>query len=174
MSNYVSEQWKPVVGFEGLYEVSDHGNVKSLARTVMQRNGTRKYRVPEKLLTVRTGSAGYPQVVLSREGGKRQIPNHVLVLEAFVGPRPEGHHACHWDDIKTNNHVSNLRWGTLSDNAKDSIRNGTNRWAGKTECKYGHELTPENTYLQGHWRTCQKCRDERNERLKAERRQRRG
>lgn len=47
-----------------------------------------------------------------------------LVLEAFVGPCPDGMECCHWDDDQNNNVVSNLRWGTKSDNAMDRIRNG--------------------------------------------------
>lgn len=158
MSEYTySERWRAVPGWEGKYEVSDHGNVRSVERTVIRRDG-KPYPVKGRVFSIRLGSAGYPQVLLRDKEKKRQAHNHVLVLEAFVGPRPKGHQACHWDDDKTNNHLSNLRWGTPSENAKDSIRNGTNRYSGRTHCNHGHELTPENTYLQGNSRTCKTCR----------------
>lgn len=157
MNLYVNEQWKAVPGYEGLYEVSDHGNVKSLARTVKQRNGTRDYRVPERVLTAPVGSTGYRQVALSRDRKVRQVSVHVLVLEAFVGPRPEGCHACHWDDDKTNNHVSNLRWGTRSDNMQDALRNGRNHYAKRDECINGHPFSGDNLVIYGNARRCKTC-----------------
>jgi len=69
---------------------------------------------------------------------------HPLILEAFVGPRPEGMIACHWDDNPANNRLSNLRWATPSDNMFDRIRNGRHRQASQTSCIRGHRLIAPN------------------------------
>lgn len=157
MNSYIGEErWLPVPDWEGLYEVSDHGRVRSLARTIIRSNG-RPYSVPERILTERVGSMGYPQVSLCRDNKIRQASVHVLVLEAFDRPRPEGHHACHWDDIKTNNHVSNLRWGTPSDNAQDALRNGHNHYAKRDECINGHPFSGDNLVIHGNARRCKTC-----------------
>src|SRR5690606_38480338 len=69
---------------------------------------------------------------------------HVLVAEAFIGPRPEGAECLHGDGDHTNNMVSNLRWGTKSENQLDSVRHGTHHQANKTHCPRGHELVEGN------------------------------
>jgi hypothetical protein len=82
-----------------------------------------------------------------------------LVLEAFVGPCPDGLEACHWDDDPTNNRLSNLRWDTSIANKRDMARNGGgNQNAHKTHCIRGHEYTPANTYRKrGGGRECRVC-----------------
>ena len=108
------EQWRPVAGYEGIYEVSDHGRVRSLDRTVPHgHTGTR--RAAGRVLRPVIDSGGYPFVHLGRRP-QRRVRIHVLVLETFVGPRPVGLKGLHGDDIKTNSHLSNLRWGTQSEN----------------------------------------------------------
>jgi hypothetical protein len=68
----------------------------------------------------------YHAVNLFPTKDKSKMENiHVLVLEAFVGPRPEGHHGCHWDGDKSNNRLSNLRWATVKENIADQKRHGT-------------------------------------------------
>lgn len=70
---------------------------------------------------------------------------HVLVLEAFVGPRPSPEHkGLHRDDDPHHNHVSNLYWGTMQDNALDRVRNGNDVNARKTHCDRGHPLEGRN------------------------------
>jgi hypothetical protein len=111
------EIWKPVVGYEDLYEVSNFGRVRSLDR--ISSNGTRR---KGRLLTP-TGIK-HLHVTLSRSGVKIQPYVHVLVLEAFLGLPKEGQIGCHKNDIPTDNHLSNLYWGTYSENFYDSVRNG--------------------------------------------------
>jgi hypothetical protein len=66
---------------------------------------------------------------------------HDLMLEAFVGPRPEGEECLHADDIGSHNVIGNLRWGTRTENLLDCVRNGNHYWANKTHCeKCGAEL----------------------------------
>lgn len=148
MINGEAPRWRPVVGYEGLYEVSDDGRIKSLARTTTGRNGTPR-QLPEKILQGSTTSSNrYPSVRLTRARGEsegRLI--HHLVLEAFVGPRPEGMQGLHRDDDRNNNSLSNLYWGTFEDNARDKNLNGRNGNANKTHCIHGHEYTPENTII---------------------------
>lgn len=157
------EQWRPVVGHEGHYEVSDHGRVRSLPRTVADSRGhTRTY----KGRVLKDGGTEYPRVNL----GSVRYNVHRLVLEAFVGPRPDGMVACHYDDNPRNNHVSNLRWGSYSDNARDQVRNGGNWIANKTHCVNGHEFTPENTARrEGGRRRCIACAREKSRDYEARR-----
>lgn len=104
-------------------------------------------------------NGGHWQVVLYR-GRKRYVRFvHDLVLETFVGPRPEGMKALHRDDDSNNNHVSNLYWGTMSDNAVDRVRNGRDFNTNKTECKRGHQLDGVNlaTWSRPRHRVCLAC-----------------
>ena len=155
MQSTENERWLPVVGYEGIYEVSDHGRVKSLARVIIASNGQRR-PVRERILK----AAPRPRhhLNLHRDGICANRYVHHLVLEAFVGPRPEGMEACHWDDDPDNNNLSNLRWDTHSENSRDKIRNGNDPRSSKTHCIYGHVLADPNL-LQGRkpWRGCLAC-----------------
>lgn len=147
------EEWRPVVGYEGLYEVSDRGQVRSLPRRLRGR-------------ILRPGlSAGYPSVNLSVNGVGRVVKVHILLAEAFLGPRPDGSVTCHADGDRSNNVLSNLRYDTVSSNNLDTVRHGNHWQAAKTHCKHGHEYTPENTIRrpEGH-RRCRTCTEERERR----------
>lgn len=128
-----AERWAPVPGFEGAYEVSDHGRVRSVDRvTVYQR--VRRGRLAEvtrrhrgHLLSPGTVKSGHQLVVLGR-GNSRLV--HALVLMAFVGPRPPGADSLHWDGDPANNRLANLRWGTRAENVADALRHGTHRGGG--------------------------------------------
>lgn len=136
------ERWRPVVGYEGRYEVSDHGRVRSLDRYARTRHGQR--RVPGKMLTLTKTSEGYQCVHLSADGRARVCNVHVLVLEAFVGPRPDGKDGLHADDDGAHNHYSNLRWGTPLDNSADQRVNGRTPHHTRTTCKFDHKLGAPN------------------------------
>lgn len=114
------EEWRPVVGYEGLYEVSSIGRVRSLPRRRQTGAGIRTLR--ERLLTPKPGL--YPTVSLSRLGDPRTLTIHSLVLIAFVGPAPPGMEACHNDGNKWNSKLSNLRWDTRSGNTNDRVSHG--------------------------------------------------
>lgn len=135
----MSEQWKPVVGYEGLYEVSDHGNVRS-----QPRGGTRGGAL--KLYFRPMYGHGYFTVNLHCNGDKgRPRYVHQLVLEAFVGPRPDDRpHTRHLDGDGRNNTLGNLCYGTAAENNQDISDMGRRR-PPKTHCFRGHALTPENT-----------------------------
>lgn len=154
-----TEEWRPVLGWESLYEVSDHGRVRSQPRTVVRRNRGPLVYTGKVLKPFSHPHSGHLKVRLSeRQTGRMPTCSvHVLVLEAFVGPRPKGLHACHRDDDPTNNLLGNLRWGSRADNADDSVANGRHGQAAKTHCPRGHEYSPENTYVYRGSRACRAC-----------------
>jgi len=104
--------WKPVVGYEGLYEVSDTGQVRSLPR-----NGTVSYSRILRPNNVR----GYLQVALQKNGKRKDFKVHRLVADAFI-PNPERKRTVnHIDGNKGNNRVENLEWATDSENQLHSV-----------------------------------------------------
>jgi hypothetical protein len=110
------EIWLPVVGFEDRYEVSNMGRVRSLP----------KLKQPElKILKPSLRVGGYLLVTLRRDTAPHQLRIHCLVLEAFVGPRPEGHEARHLNGKRNDNRLDNLAWGTKLENANDKRVHGT-------------------------------------------------
>lgn len=117
------EDWKPVVGFEGRYEVSNFGRVRSVNRIAIshRKEGSVERRLIGQLLRPGAQKPGHLTVAIGR-GNSRLV--HALVLEAFVGPRPNDMEGLHRDDNPTNNRLDNLRWGTRSDNLFDAVRNG--------------------------------------------------
>lgn len=161
-----NEEWRPVVGFEGLYEVSNLGRVRSIDRRVPQGDRTQYWRGrllkqgPAPSCGPRPGR--YLQVHLRGGGRKRTVRVHHLVLEAFIGPRPPGLECLHANDIGTDNRAENLSWGTTSQNTLDKVKNGRHPMAKRTHCKFGHEFTPENSVYRktgwGVYRRCRTCR----------------
>lgn len=119
----MSEQWRAIPGFEGAYEVSDQGRVRSLDRYVEMRSGDKSYPVWRSGRVLRPGFAsnGYPTVSLC---GQTHCV-HELVLVAFVGPRPPGQLCRHLDGDRANSKLWNLCWGTPIENADDAARHGT-------------------------------------------------
>lgn len=115
------EEWRPVAGFEG-YEVSNWGRMRSWR---IRGPGT-ALRAEPILLKPTRATNGYRVVTLYADDGRRcQLRIHVLVLLAFVGPRPPGAQGRHYNERdKGNNAVGNLRWGTAFDNARDRVRHG--------------------------------------------------
>jgi len=152
----MTERWRSVPGYEGLYEVSDQGRVRSVQRVVQRSNGVTQ-TIRERVLRPQRNRK-HLNVTLHGQNGITQTPLvHRLVLEAFVGPCPPGQEACHWDDVGDNNKLSNLRWGTPAENQRDKVRNGLNHNANKTHCPSGHAYTPENIYRNGNGRKCKIC-----------------
>ncbi len=138
-----SERWLPIPGWEGLYSVSDHGNVRSEDRVIVRSDGQSR-ELPGRPLTPVKKRTGHQWVALMRNSTRTHANVHQLVLESFVGPRPEGMVCRHLDDNPENNHVSNLAWGTVSENNHDCVRNGHHAAANKTHCIRGHELAEWN------------------------------
>jgi hypothetical protein len=165
----VIENWLPVPGWEGFYEVSDQGRVRGVARSVPGRPGV-LINKRERLLTPNLDCDGYPRVWLCRNGGRLERRIHVLVALAFVGPRPDGFEVCHADGDKTRNTPDNLRWGTRSENTYDKVRHGAHPQARKTHCPQGHPYDETNTYLiRTGGRACRTCTKQRKRARRLER-----
>lgn len=132
----MNEIWKPIEKivlktgeecfFEG-YEVSNFGRV----RTYKQRYGrvskgthNRPLSTTPTIINGRPDQKGYIQYLLSDINKKRRnFRGHTLVMQVFVGVPGEDQVVCHFDDVKTNNHISNLRYDTQQENMFDRIRN---------------------------------------------------
>lgn len=138
------EQWRPVPGFEGLYEASNLGRIRS----------------PRVILKQRLNNMGYPVVELSKDGRSRESLVHRQVIKAFFGEPQPGMECRHLNGVPTDNRIENLAWGTHSENSIDQVIHGTHRNVRKTHCPRGHEFTPENTYIQpsNGGRICRQCR----------------
>lgn len=104
------ERWKAVVGYEGLYEVSDFGNVRSL-----------NYMKTWKVNVLKPGNChGYLRVKLSKDGKTKDFLVHRLVYEAFRGAIPKGLTVDHVNGDKSDNRLENLQLLTQRDNARKS------------------------------------------------------
>ena len=115
-----AEVWKPVKGYEGLYEVSDCGNVRSLDRTVSTTRGTR--RIQGRLLSPKQNTTGYLQVALFKNGTRKEWLVSRLVAEAFC-EKPEGCDVVnHLDNDISHNLATNLEWTTQRGNIMHSFR----------------------------------------------------
>jgi len=116
------EIWKDIPGYEGLYQVSNLGRVKSLSR--LKRCGRSSfYEEPDILLKPKKAGAGRLYVSLYKNGKRNNLYIHRLVLITFVGPCPQGMECCHYDDNPLNNRLDNLRWDTHKNNVIDRINN---------------------------------------------------
>lgn len=116
-SKNIQEEWHPVVGYEGLYQVSSFGRVRS----ILIRPGTSGR---PKILKACAQSDGYLVVAPCRNGKAVLRMVHRLVLEAFIGPCPEGHEAAHLDGDRSSPKLENLRWVTHSENQSQMIGHG--------------------------------------------------
>lgn len=155
MTKDSTREWRPVVGFEGRYEVSNYGEVWSA-----HSSRTMKFSVDKD---------GYDKVGLTSDHGKQyQRFVHRLVAEAFHGPS-NGLIVRHLDGNCQNNFEGNLKWGTVAENNWDTIRHGRHvpgrpaeSTPPRTHCKLrGHEMTKYNTYTRKDTgnRMCRACRE---------------
>lgn len=153
----MNETWLSVIGWEGYYEVSDLGRVRSVERIVPRSSG-HPQRIRERILKALPGAHGYPRVNLCVDGRYVQRTVHSLVLEAFVGPCPPGMESLHRNGVRTDCRLSNLRWGTSAENKADTRAHGHNAMLNRTHCAQGHPYNEENTYMWRGRRICKACR----------------
>jgi hypothetical protein len=109
-----TEIWKDIVGFEGLYQISNYGNVKSCKRLVNAKSGQRL--VNERLLSLGKDRDGYLMAILCQDGIKKTVKIHRLVANAFIDMIEGKNLVNHIDSIKSNNIVSNLEWVSSLEN----------------------------------------------------------
>jgi hypothetical protein len=120
----MKETWKAIEGYEGAYEVSNLGQVRSLDRVVEGPRGPKKLK--GRVLKQRTHNKGYRQLKLSKDGKKKTLLVHRLVVLAFLGPPGPGEAVDHKDGDRANNEARNLRWasqGLNNQNMKTPERN---------------------------------------------------
>lgn len=148
------EIWHAVPGYEGHYEVSTCGRVRSLNRV-----GRTGRNLRGKVLRQRTDVRGYQHVNLWLDGVMTTHRIHRIVLTTFVGPAPEGTEGCHNDSDPANNSLENLRWDShienIRDKAPDEVRAGSWR-ASQGICMRGHQMKA----VKGRY-DCRPCRNER-------------
>lgn len=124
------EIWKPVAGYEGLYEVSDQGRVRTIGRTVNRfYKRTKRFRptnYKSKLIYIGKNPVnGYLACVLHRKRKGRGFSIHRLVMTSFIGPRPEGYEVGHRNGNKMDNRLENLRYITPLENSAEKHLHGT-------------------------------------------------
>lgn len=152
------EKWLPVVGYEGHYEVSDRGRVRSLDRVVPhKRFGTQKTQ--GRVMSQKVENHGYWVVSLRKDGTRKWNLTHRLVLLAFRGTPKEGEETRHLDDDKLNCDLENLVWGSRSENLIDRQRNGIEYFRNLEACPLGHPLSGDNLLPSqlGYGRGCRSC-----------------
>jgi hypothetical protein len=118
----MEEVWRNAVGFEGFYEISNFGSVRSKARWFECSYGIRKYG--DAVLKPVKNNRGYAIVNLTMPGVRKQVTVHRLVLEAFSRTKHHSDVCRHLNGNKLDNSISNLVWGTPKENSSDSMRHG--------------------------------------------------
>jgi len=117
----MEEIWKAVLGYEGYYEISNWGNVKSINRTIITSIG-HKNKLKSKLLKYCIDKGGYFNVGLSKNNKTKRYLVHNLEAKTFI-PNPENKPTVnHIDGIKTNNYIDNLEWATISEQAIHALK----------------------------------------------------
>jgi HNH endonuclease/NUMOD4 motif len=120
----MTERWLPVVGYEGVYDVSDAGRIRRVGRAARNGNGHGGGARIGRILKPQKHRGGYRAIQLWKDGKLRNFLIHILVAQAFIGPVPEGKEVNHDDGDKPNCAVSNLEYLTRADNMKHAYRTG--------------------------------------------------
>lgn len=119
------EKWRDILKWEGLYQASNLGRVRSLPRVVIRSNG-RPCTVKGRILKSNPNSNGYPSVTMqeSSQGRKVTLPVYQLVMRAFKGLAPTGLEILHGPKGKANSCLTNLSFGTHQQNGLNMLRDG--------------------------------------------------
>jgi hypothetical protein len=127
----ISEEWRPVVGYDGLYEVSSLGRIRSLDRLIIYADGKATNTKGRIIKEVYRG-AGYNGIGLHNKK-QRTTSVHTIVAKAFHGTHP-GKNVNHINGIKTDNRACNLEWTTPSENSRHAISMGLYKQKRGTQC----------------------------------------
>lgn len=120
----MEEIWKDVHGYEGYYQVSNFGRIRSLDRDVVHRKTGGIKLMNGRFIKSSVKKNGYMNIILSKEGVTKNHHPHRLVAQSFI-PNPENKpHVNHKDGNKTNNYVENLEWVTRSENMIHASKTG--------------------------------------------------
>lgn len=123
--NIVDEVWRDIPEYEGFYQVSNLGSVRSCDRRVERLAGKHKDRfVSGVTMKASLDSSGYPMVGLSKQSRNKSIAIHRLVALAFLGNKPEGYQVNHIDGNKLNNFVGNLEYCSRTENIRHAFALG--------------------------------------------------
>lgn len=139
----MEEIWKDIEGYEGLYQVSNMGRVRSLERTrSMNQDRVRKpVPVPGRILVPQKKKAGYLGVVLSKDGKQRNVRIHCIVAKSFL-PNPEGKpQVNHINGIKSDNRLSNLEWATNSENQQHALATGLRDMSQRRKAIFQYDMS---------------------------------
>jgi hypothetical protein len=116
------ETWKQIPGYEGLYEASDLGRIRSLDRLLGHYTGAKVLR---RGRPIDGSQQRYDIVNLSRDGKHKSFTRHTIIALTFIGPKPKGMLVRHLDGNRQNNTAKNLAYGTSQDNSDDMKAHGT-------------------------------------------------
>lgn len=117
------EKWKEILGYEGYYEISDKGRVRSIDRYIKKSNGVCQF-IRGKWCNLKEDKDGYVVVKLSKDGVTKIYPVHRLVATTFIRNPVDNEEVDHLDCNRKNNEVSNLRWVTHSENVSRIFETG--------------------------------------------------
>lgn len=137
------EVWKSVVGYEGIYEISNFGNVRSVERVIVYEDG-RIYNYPSRNLSFNKTVQGYNSVHLYKNCKRKNKKVHILVAEAFLDNPENLPDVNHIDGQKRNNHVDNLEWSSRYDNMRHAFETGL---ANNTGTNHGNNVYTEEQIL---------------------------
>jgi len=131
----IDEEWEDIKYYEGKYQVSNKGRIRSLSRMVFQSNGS-SYLKKDKFIKLTINTNGYQRISLYKNGIQKNLSIHRLVAETFIENPNNLPEVNHKDEIKINNVVSNLEWCTRQYNNEYS------------KSKYWEILTPDGFLLE--------------------------
>ena len=117
----MNEIWKDIQGYEGLYQSSNLGRVRSLDRYIKEHSGKQQFRAG-KIIKPKKNKNGYLQLALNKNSARKMKYVHILIAETFIENNKNFKTVNHKDGNKLNNHVDNLEWASYSENNRHSYR----------------------------------------------------
>lgn len=113
----MEELWKDIKGYEGLYQCSSWGNIRSLDRYIPWRNGYKQFRKGQ-IIKPKQNKNGYLQFALNKNGQRKMVYVHIIIAKTFLDPNIISETVNHKDGNKLNNRIDNLEWCSYSENNK--------------------------------------------------------